>query len=171
MPNHVEHDLVVSGPIADLRAFQDVAREGDKLLSANKFIPYPTNLALLDAASRKERDDNPRGPWKLKDGFNQGGYEWCMENWGTKWGIYNAKLTNDVTRDGDEQYGPLEYTFKSAWSPATKIIAAMSKKFPHLTFDLHYFERGMEFQGHVILRGGDVVHEEEQTEYHGTRGG
>ena len=51
MPNHCEQDLIISGPTADLAAFKDVAREGDKLLSANKFIPYPANLALLDAAS------------------------------------------------------------------------------------------------------------------------
>lgn len=170
MPNHVEQDLTISGPVDDLRAFQNAARDGDKLLSANKFVPYPANLALLDAAANKERKDKPEGPWKLKDGFNQGGYEWCIENWGTKWGIYDAKLTHDIEADGEGAWGPLEYKFESAWSPAIKVIEAMSRRFPSLHFDLHWYEKGMAVQGHYQVQSGKALVESD-AKYYGTRGG
>lgn len=168
MPNHVDHDMVVSGPAEDLAAFADVARDGDKILSAEKFIPYPKKYADADAAYKAERERDPIGPSKVADGYNHGGYDWCIENWGTKWGIYGVEQAKKRDPDNDEE--PLEYTFQSAWSSAIKIIAAMSKKFPALFFDVRYFERGMQFQGHFQYKAGKLVHQDE-SKYYGSRGG
>jgi hypothetical protein len=63
-----------------------------------------------------------------------------------------------------------KYTFQSAWSPASKIIFAMSEKFPALRFVLKYYEARMRFKGVYEVRGG-VVLAEKTEKYSGPRGG
>ena len=154
MPNHVSQDLWVSGPTEDIKHFIEFAQETEEngavlLLSANKFIPYPKNFAGIA-------------------GYNAGGYEWCIANWGTKWGIYNCKCRLP------KKYGKIKstvfYTFNSAWSPADRIINAMSKQYPSLTFKLKYYERGMQFKGTYIIKNY-IVLKHEQSNYTGSRGG
>lgn len=169
MPNYVENDLVVSGPVGDLKSFVDFAREGDDLLSANKFIPYPLEFRKQDEVAKRARAKDPTS--RAKDGFNSGGYEWCVANWGTKWGIFEAECTHPIQDvDTEDERGPLEYQFRSAWAPALPVIMAMARRFPTLTFDLHYYERGCEFQGHLQMCGTKTIAKTEAP-YYGTRGG
>jgi hypothetical protein len=167
MPNHCSQDLFVSGGKADLEAFIEHAKEEDVLLSANKFIPYPEKYKKLDKEAeeaRKEWKKDRTKPYpQISDGFNSGGYEWRISNWGTKWGIYDCS----VTRTGNS----LKYCFNSAWSPASNIILAMSEKFPDLTFKLHYYERGLGYKGKFHCKGGEVLVSEESENYRGNRGG
>ena len=150
MPNHVSQDLWVRGDSVSLIEFKEFAKEDDHLLSANKFIPYPTIYAEMDKIAE---DEYKKGNY-IKDGFNSGGYEWVTINWGTKWGIYSCSLVID--KPGKTK-GFLRYKFQSAWSPATKIIFAMSKKFPTLEFRLKYFERGQCFQGIYLVKNEMVL--------------
>lgn len=160
MPNHCSQDLYVTGLSEDLKDFQEFAKESvkytdfngqeysnDLLLSANKFIPTP------------EKNDHV---W-----FNHGGYEWCLENWGTKWGIYDCALVYEKT---EQKKGKLKYTFRSAWSPANKIIKAMSNRYPYLEFRLKYYEMGCQFQGEYTVQAG-IVLVDITKEYKGRRGG
>ncbi len=164
MPNHVDQDLVITGDAETLKEFVEFAQEGESLLSVNKFIPYPEEYAKLDAEAEIERKN---GNYMAKDGFNAGGYEWCCKNWGTKWGIYNASIKSQKI---GKKVGRVKYNCESAWSPAVKIVLAMSKKFPTLTFDMKYYECGMQFKGQFIAKGGEVqVNTEEK--YTGRRGG
>lgn len=167
MPNHVDHDMIVSGDEKDMMAFADVAREGKEALSAHKFIPYPAQFKSADDAREEAKKSGV--PYKNlpKDGFNSGGYDWCCEHWGTKWGIYSAKLSDDREQGEDE---PLIYTFQSAWSPPWPVIAAMSKRFTRLFFDVHAYERGMQFQIHRQYLAGNIVTTHE-AKYFGNRGG
>lgn len=72
------------------------------------------------------------------------GYQWSIENWGTKWGAYDIHLMEEDTV-GD---GTVCYQFNTAWNPFNyNVSEAMSKPFPSLIFHLNYFERGMGFQG------------------------
>ena len=74
-----------------------------------------------------------------QDGFNSGGYEWCLREWGTKWGAYRVQR-----RDYD---GDTILTYQTAWTPSHSVIVALAKRFPAVTFYLEYFERGMSFAG------------------------
>lgn len=170
MPNHVEHDMSVRGPAEDLRAFETFAQEGERLLSANKFIPYPEAYARPDAEREAwwKLDKTNRGPMP-PDGFNAGGYEWCVDNWGTKWGIYQSQKITHANRMGTV-VGDLGYSFQSAWSPALKVIEAMSRRFPSLRFKVRYYEMGCQFQGHFVVKNG-VIQTNERLEYNGERGG
>ena len=200
MPNWCEQDLTVSTPdqdnwksfIPELKRFKNHAegttRYGDKqVLYDGHFIPYPLKYAIQDAkvkaidkyrsekfmsAGGQNMSDEERTQWnkdnpfnREKDGFNQGGYNWCVQNYGSKWGISKSELTND-----DSEWGTLEYSFQSAWSPVKPLILKMSQLFPNLVFTLRYFERGMAFHGIYEVKNGEVK-EEEETKYYGNRGG
>jgi len=168
MPNHVDQDLYVTGDVASLKSFMEFAcedRNGEELLlSANKFIPYPNEYLIMDTVAEEKR---LKGDYTVKDGFNSGGYHWCINNWGTKWGIYSTRF---LSQKLGGKRGRLKYTFQSAWSPPLPVILAMSKKFESLKFKLNYYESGMGFKGIYIAEGGQVI-EDAECKYRGNRGG
>ena len=184
MPNHSESDLFVEGEPDVLVRFMEEAkgpegvpdREGPKetsLLSAHVFIPYPDEFQdgeKCKACGGTER--NPEKSWEcatcggqVTDGYNRGGYEWCNEHWGTKWGLYDVGLVEDHPEDGR-----IVYTFRSAWAPPTPVIKAMARRYPDLTFHLVYYECGAAYQGSLKVRGEDVL-EDWEGPYYGDRGG
>ena len=166
-------------------ALDSYKEKGKEKLSADKFIPYPqefkdadkkavkrseTRNAYIKELQKKEKlsEDKAREKaWKkypsIKDGYNSGGYGWCIENWGTKWGFYDVELIEDSK---DE----LLYTFNTAWSPALPVIEKMGEMFPSLKFELRYFEGGSCFNGLYRVENGEVT-ENRQGEYFGNRGG
>ena len=180
MPNHVDNELRVTGSIKDIAKFKAFAKEGDCLLSANKFIPYPKEFDEQDKKAKEqdekrnrlieelkgEKDAYEKALEKfpyIKDGYNSGGYSWCVKEWGTKWGCYDVKLEIDTN---DELF----YQFNSAWSPPEPLIKKMSKMFPDLNFELRYFECGMGFNGILEVEGGKVI-QYLSGDYFGNRGG
>ena len=116
MPNWCENKLVIAGPendiVAMLEAFrgQDSADEETCLFDFNKIVPYPKHLAELDERALEQRRELERLPkaqqaeyiakhgWP-KDGYSQGGYEWCIKNWGTKCPP-NARESRRESTDG-----------------------------------------------------------------------
>ena len=187
MPNWCECDLRVEGNKAEIEKFKEAAKtqtpeDGQEpdVLDAESFIPYPARFkALDDQAAAWARDNTVDGKQfgrlkegasyadAPKDGFNSGGYDWCCENWGTKWGISRPEL---VEEDQWEDTVTVTYTFQCAWSPCTPVIAKMSEMFPTLEFDFRFFERGMAFNGWMLFKNGELKREEEG-KYFGTRGG
>ena len=157
MPNWCDCDLYVEGNKWDIEHFKDFAREGVKPLSEECFIPYPKKFRDMDEEARLDNS--------LKDGFNSGGYEWCKENWGTKWGI--CEPTEPVVYPKKNK---LFYAFQTAWSPPIPIILAMSKKFERLKFTLKYYEGANCFKGTYICKNGVVISQTDK-EYRGSRGG
>jgi len=148
MPNHVENELFITGDPAERAKFKEFARgvypwDEDKKeeLCCNKFIPAPQE-AVAD--------------------YSKVGYEWCNENWGTKWGAYDIEV--------QENKKELIYNFLSAWSPPEPVVKAMGEKFPMLTFKLKYYEGGMQFKGVLVVKNGKVVKTVNE-DYHGHRGG
>lgn len=182
MPNWCECDLWISAIPKNkeerksfpgiLNRFVDSAAGKYGCLDMNNFIPYPNEYAVLDkkareahekweALSKEEREKI--GYPDIKDGYNQGGYEWCIVNWGVKWNFNDPKLIK-------KEKLKAVYTFMTPWSPPNKIIFKMSEMFPQLEFKLKYYEIGMEFQGTLILKGGNVI-KNESKKYKGGRGG
>ena len=168
MPNHVSQDLYITGDTASLKQFKELAQnhneDGDIALDHERFIPYPDHFKQMDMAAKVA---HKAGILDVKDGFNSGGYQWCLQAWGTKWGIYASSL---VSQKLTGKKGRLTYSFRSAWSPPLPIIDAMSKQFPSLHFRLKWFERGMAVKGIYIAQGGAVL-EQSEDKYHGSRGG
>lgn len=175
MPNWCENELEITGSrkelerlrkfvMSDFNSTYVLSRDGktknddhnpdDWVFDFNSVIPYPEKYARQDL----EAKSNP----KKKDGYNNGGYEWCVKNWGTKWDACDAKWERIDDR--------LFYSFNTAWSPPLPVIRKLIGLFPKLEFELTYYEGGMAFQGKYGGKGGEVI-TDEQSKYDGDRGG
>lgn len=169
MPNYCENDLQITGPQADIDRFM---ADG---LSFESAIPYPVQFRALDEARHahaiavSKPGENPDHHFCKdcpKDGYNSGGYDWCIANWGTKWNISDAQT--EMERISDDE---VILHFSTAWSPPLPVIDAWGQKNPTLTFDLAYFECGMGFSGRYAVKGVDCLKNTENKKYRGTRGG
>ena len=168
MPNWCECDLSINSDekkdFKELKRFKAFAKTKDNVLDTEKFVPYPAKFKKQDKIAEAHHKKTPPD-YSVKDGYNNGGYEWCLKNWGTKWGICRPELEEE-----DFDYGELLYKFESAWNPPIPVIIAMSKMFPTLTFEMRYFEMGCEFNGLLVCEAGKITKQEEG-KYFGNRGG
>jgi hypothetical protein len=172
MPNWCDCELTVTGDVADLHAFADFIKTDKSDFDFNTIIPYPEKFRELDRIAYEWDKDNPNN-WKdrPKDGFNQGGYEWCIQNWGTKWNLGNGDWDSVQIDMLDCEIEPhMTLCFQTAWAPPSPVVLEASIIFPTLTFKLEYYEGGMGFQGKYVARAGEVVCDLEG-EYTGYRGG
>lgn len=166
MPNHCNNIITVSGPIKELRRFLSEVASEKSVFDFNKILPCPKEL--LDVASpvrivsQEEVDKNTRNG-SINPGITQerhdelvakhgtaSWYDWCCENWGTKWGAY------DVT-DWVKVGKGFEASYDSAWAPPTKGLVNLSKSFPLLSFRNCYMETGMDFCGYDVIENGEVI--------------
>jgi hypothetical protein len=101
------------------------------------------------------------------DGYNQGGYNWFIQTWGTKWGICNPLLDNDnAEQDLNGDYY-LRYAFETAWSPCVSAIEKMSKENPNVTLEYWCDEESGAFRFNQVWKNGeceeeDLAHEIEE---------
>lgn len=176
MPNWCENELVLTGAPADLAAFRRKAQGPNPfgepaLLTFHAFVPYPEGFLRLDKAHRAygqvlaarkrilgrvlseqevaelKRELNP----PAASGYASGGYEWCLQHWGTRWDAYEATL-----EEGEQK---LIYRFNTAWSPPLPVVEAMARQHPALTLEFLY-EEGLEgFEGYCRYVGGVAVEE------------
>ena len=182
MPNWCDGELKITGKEGELQGFKKFAKTGTNVLDTHKFIPYPKEFKEQDILSNRYHDlKRNKQDGKLtkketrelllmslnppeKDGFNSGGYDWCLQNWGTKWGICNPELYNL----DDKQ--KLFYRFNTAWSPASIITCKMAELFPKLKFNYKYWEGGSEFRGIFICKNKKIIRDNVYN-YKGFRGG
>jgi hypothetical protein len=144
MPNHVSNWLTLQ--CSKAKAAEVLAAVGGEedgtpmLIDFNTLIPYPERFAKLDREAERWRDAHPQTPWNgPKDGFNQGGYEWCCEHWGTKWNAYNQ-----------EKLSPTAIYFETAWAAPEPVMDALAAKFPDVPFTLEYADEGVGRNAGVI---------------------
>lgn len=170
MPNWVYCQLNVKGKRKRLDEFKEHMRgtdaKGEEALCNDKILPYPQKFRDLD----KQMND-PNRSFNLKDpgdeqykidGLN--GYDWCIKNWGTKWGICDSSLhtSKDVYTEFKEALNPdqrseLDYSFQTAWSMPLPMIIKMSEMYPDLKFKMYVEEESNEFKGRIWICNGKVV--------------
>jgi len=157
MPNWCENDLTLLGKTKDIEKFKEHVETSKSILDENTIVPYPDTFNKMD-----EEDDE-----YSSSGFNAGGYEWCVENWGTKWGICDPEIIDEWDYKDESE---MVYSFRTAWSPPTPLIEKMSEMFPDIEFDLRFFEAGMAYNGVYRIKNGVII-ENETAKYFGNRGG
>lgn len=133
MANHISNKLTMlcDDATAD-RIFSELAgkwEDGEENpFDFNCLKKYPEHFQKADEAARKWEKEN-KDDWKErpKDGYNSGGYEWCRDNWGTKWNAYQHKKLSNTS-----------IYFQTAWCAAKPIFDALSAKYPELEFIVEY---------------------------------
>jgi hypothetical protein len=154
MPNWCFNILEASGPEEEAQRFLD---ETGPFLEFNKIVPMHKELEGTTAPARPPHGAGTHALelWAQKqiDLVMKYGaadwYDWCVENWGTKWepGFESQQKTENG------------YSFDTAWSPPTPVIARLSELYPALIFTLTYAEPGNYFGGSDVFQAG--VHLEE----------
>lgn len=169
MPDNLLNTLVITAPKAVLEEILALVilkdEKGKDWFDFNKVFPYPKRFADLDKKAQewdylfrkpvkdggcpqdhkmtKERkkwfDDHPR----IQDGYNSGGYHWCIATWGSKWNSYDTKKVVRPKRKykedkGEEALFVVKIRFKTAYEPPTPIIYGLAAIFPEAYFTLKY---------------------------------
>ena len=108
----------------------------EKELDFEKIIPYPESAPSREDQPEDfmERLKHPFAKW-----YNDFGYDWCIENWGTKW---NA--CEQVNVLGDEE---INLDFQTAWSPPQGIYEKIQTRLPNCSISWFYREDGMQVSG------------------------
>lgn len=156
MPNHISNRISFksfdeeNGWEQEEKAFEDaqaLMKTDGSLFDFNVLLPYPAHFKAADDAyfeARKQPDFN----WATapKDGYNSGGYEWCCENWGTKWNAYDIGFDYEAI------------LFNTAWSTPKPIFAELSKRFPELQLEVEYADEDIGSNcGKLTYLNGELI--------------
>lgn len=142
MPNWCYNELSIVGDEKAVARLCEMVKRPESVIDFGKVIPYPKKYEEMDAIIDKE--------WPMGGkGFNSGGYEWCIDNWGTKWNACDAEVFPIE--------GGVGYRFDTAWSPPSPVVAALSLAFPELEFTLRFEEGGADFSGKEVYVSGECV--------------
>ena len=173
MPNWCENSMSVFGDVETLNKFAEAitskehksAYDGTayELKDNEVFVTIFDNLLPMPKNGSKEII-NDKGELvgtafaSTEDGDEYiNGWDWVLENWGTKWG----DCDNRMAKDYDDTRGRtprLDFTYETAWSPAN--YSQISEMYPELFFMVSYQEHGMGFMGCELFHAGAKVTEE-----------
>ena len=139
MPNHCENHAVIEGPEKDISRFWEAIQEEvfnttdqpdpDGELRFSNLIPRPDDV-----------DD-----W----------YQWCNDNWGTKWGDYDH---HGELCDGEWEEKRIDSSYITAWGPFSEdFFIRVSAMFPTLRIAVSYEGPGMDFSGWYSFYAGEQV--------------
>ena len=169
MPNWAYHTLKISGSKEDILALKNLVTSktniytGKKelnVLNTNKLIPYPKKYLDLDINPKTRKiilGDKQYMSIEGKDGYNSGGYDWCCQNWGTKWGVCRAEICSEDLKESGRSN--IVYSFETAWSPGVQVIMKMSELFPMLGFDWYCEEESLDFKFKCLVKKGKILKE------------
>lgn len=76
-------------------------------------------------------------------------YEWCCENWGTKWDASQCSYSGNTL------------IFETAWGFAQNVMLELSKKYPEVIFECEFADEGIpDNSGSIELKNGEIFREE-----------
>lgn len=186
MPNHVANHLEIIGHPKHVQNVLDAVKttdeEGNEIPFAYEaFWPMPEEIRHVTAPAqiitkkeydkqeaRRELTDEPFFRNNItkamsKDYIERFGannwYDWALNNWGTKWGAYSARLEDSTNPDKDGNIIQFIY-FDTAWSCGATAIQKLSETFPHVKFRLTFGDEDCGFNVGILLYIGGCLEEE-----------
>jgi hypothetical protein len=144
MPNLCNNTIEITGPRDKIKALFDRAHQQDTAL-LNAMVPMPDNIFLgsMGDAERKMCEEQGIPNW----------YDWCYENWGTKWDSQDQML--DYTEAGNT--ATISGSFLTAWCPPIEALAIYGEQNPDVSITLDYLEVGMCFVGQYVIEDGSGI--------------
>ena len=160
MPNWCTNQLIVCGPVTWIDLFHEKITVGGGYEIMNNLYPCPEDLTGYPSRHGTIPDSDPDKERKLANVEKYDAvdwYDWCIKNWGTKWGDCDTEYV--ASHDGDDGMKISMYRFETAWSPPQEGLVHIAKSFKPLLFDLRYQEPGMGFCGYARIGNGEVINE------------
>lgn len=158
MPNWCSTHMKVVGDDHEIKKFLDgIAKDDAGNYSILKTY-YPCPEKLYDTIHGFFRDEDHQASLVVVHAENIANYgyadwyDWCVDNWGTKWGDCETELLF-------YSVGEAVFTLDSAWSPITKGMEEISKKFPNLYFAFDHIEEAGFYAGSELIHNGKVIAE------------
>lgn len=137
MPNWCENKLVLQGTESQILAFEA------------RYFAEVTNQDL----GTKDLEFSFERVKPIPQEFqppSEGWYDWCIENWGTKWDVCH------FIRQDDE---PGTYFFDTAWAfPQAlfdELASQLENDFPGLYFEGYFIETGVGYSGNFYYNDQD----------------
>jgi len=162
MANYINNVLVVTGK--DMKSIEEFRSAVDRVpdmwtQSALDLefhgvqVPERTRLDFGGTVSFVNFKENIGR--SLSPTYNDVGYRWQIEHWGTKWNALEVEVINDI-----EESNRMQYMFETAWSSPDEWLKTTAKMFPNCRFSLYYSCEGLEFTGITQLQGDKELHSE-----------
>ena len=159
MPNHVYSTIEICGDEKEIKEIQEkikgATEDGtDMPFDCDKIIPQPQEIK------------DTGGAW----------YNWCVDNWGTKWGAYSQPKNEEIeilepdtnsVKFMKESSSPLRiirYPFQTAWSPLDPVVEKLSEMYPEVMIKYAYLDEGDQFAGYDYYKGGEKIAEVDMTQ-------
>ena len=136
MPNWCNNSITITGDYDTLVQLKPVVEAGEGLLQA--IAPMPKELEDTTAPS-----DTPN--W----------YDWCNENWGTKW---DPEVHLEFI-DNEDGTATITGWFDTAWAPPLEAFQSLADDWDSCYIELFYEEGGMCFVGCWDSEGADDYYE------------
>jgi hypothetical protein len=157
MPNHCQNLLrLTDNPEQTKKALKKFLTEvdGELIFDFDKVITMPKELQI-EAMSADPSTPEGKKLKKLQDKNleNYGAkdwYDWCTQNWGTKWNSYS----NHIQDNG--------VSFDTAWAPPIPVIVELAEK-TGKDWTLLYSEPGMDFCGQLTAGKTGMYHDDQWT--------
>ena len=147
MPNHVYNTLSIGNEITEER--QEILNAIEKSGGICRYYkPMPSELEGTTSPQRVGDTENctitESKSAELKHKYRHDNwYDWCHENWGTKWGCYDFEIHDGII------------TYTTAWSPIDELILKkMSQDFPDIILS---FEEETGWGGEILISNGDIM--------------
>ena len=162
MPNWCENKLLIkadgSEALDDFKRLEGLLKETLKYDSKTSYVDnlLDSIICMPDVLKDTSRDS----PYKLPSGDTVWWYDWCIDNWGTKWDASDCIMYYDPLCGGTMPSNQMKFTFLTAWAPPIAWLEKVAAIFPNVWLKLEYDEPGMMFRG-VACGRGEIIDEEE----------
>jgi hypothetical protein len=159
MPNWCENVVMIKGTPGDILKVKELLKDDNSVYSFQNIIPCPPALLNTSAPNRNEQN----AQFNLSKYGAKDWYDWCVENWGTKWGASSASMILD---DTDQ----ISYSFETAWTPPIPVHDKLAEMFPNTNIFVNYDESGCDFSGYRYYENGELSKKYEyNTSYYAVR--
>ncbi len=143
MPNHAYSVMVVSGDSEVIKSFKEKHFDDDDNFSLQSIKPLPVELAGTRAPPLEAN------PALIEKYGCDNWYNWCIQNWGTKWDTYDGTLTQNEDNE-------LTATFCTAWDIPEPIFTAIATMYPTLDIVIKCVEESGGFSGTITITEGTI---------------
>lgn len=128
-----------------LEELEEIAKEFKEQLKNNKKDPFDE----VDYKSLGINNLEDLGNTYINNIINYGAdswYDWCINNWGTKWNATNTYISNDS-----------ELEFETAWSCPVNILKELSKQFNDVKIIVDFADEDIGSNcGEIIFLNGEI---------------